>query len=189
MATFIGRLLKSCRNFARAIIKMASCVALCPAATPGFANDLRTLPRIETRAPNICSSVSPAGSFAPAGSNYKPKYHTIAHRFLDEEIGAGGVTQDMYAILDAVIDESVLTLTPYKTLTNLLSRKWIARTGRIDEFGPELYSIRPEGLLAIEFDTCAVASGFSRPRWKDRPAGASAYKDLPAKLEEFKNSK
>jgi hypothetical protein len=77
------------------------------------AHDLRVRFAAVLRTPNTCSTAVPAGPFAPPPAGYKSKYHTVGHRFLDDETGAGDVTLVMYAILDALIDESVATLKPY----------------------------------------------------------------------------
>jgi hypothetical protein len=92
----------------------------------GLAHDLRTLPIAQLRASNTCTSTTPAGPFVPVGEGYKHKYNTIAHRFLDDEIGAGDVTQEMYAILDMLIDESVAILKPYPSGLSILQAQKFA---------------------------------------------------------------
>jgi hypothetical protein len=74
------------------------------------------------------------------------------------------------------------------TITNLQGRKWIIRSERLEDFGPELYSITEEGRVAIEFDDCVRAAGFHPRAPGVRLPGASAFKDLHVKLAEFKIS-
>jgi hypothetical protein len=80
---------------------------------PASAHDLRVPFAAVLRTPNTCPSVTPAGPFGSPAPGYKPKYQTIAHRFLDNEVGAGDVTPEMYAILDTLIDQAVAQLQPY----------------------------------------------------------------------------
>ena len=81
--------------------------------TDCLAHDLRTLATAGLLNPNTCETVSPAEPFVPPANGYVRKYNTVAHRFLDEEVGAGDVNPAMYAILDTIIDESVAVLKPY----------------------------------------------------------------------------
>jgi hypothetical protein len=80
---------------------------------PASAHDLRAPFAAVQRTPNTCPSVAPAGPFTSPAPGYKPKYQTIAHRFLDDEVGAGDVTPAMYAILDTLIDEAAAQLKSY----------------------------------------------------------------------------
>jgi len=59
-----------------------------------------------------CSGYAYAPAFATAPANYKPRYATIAHSFLDSERYVGPVTPTEYAILDAVLDEAKSKLKP-----------------------------------------------------------------------------
>jgi len=59
-----------------------------------------------------CSGYSYTLAFASAPPNYTPRYHTVAHAFLDAERGIGPVTSSEYAILDAVINEAKSRLEP-----------------------------------------------------------------------------
>jgi tetratricopeptide (TPR) repeat protein len=63
--------------------------------------------------PNKCPSIVAAEPFATPSPGYQRKYNTIAHQFLDDEIGAGDVTPAMHAILDVLIDEAVANMKPY----------------------------------------------------------------------------
>jgi hypothetical protein len=62
--------------------------------------------------PNECQSSEPAAAFAAIPAPYAPRYLTIGHRLLDDELGAGAVTPAMYSILDSLIDEGLATLKP-----------------------------------------------------------------------------
>lgn len=59
-----------------------------------------------------CSAFPYSPPFASVPATYIPRYHTIAHTFLDMERGAGPVTSSEYAILDDVIDEAKKRLRP-----------------------------------------------------------------------------
>jgi hypothetical protein len=59
-----------------------------------------------------CSAYSYARPFPPAPADYKPRYHTTAHRFLDDERNVGPVSPSEYAILDAILDEARTRLKP-----------------------------------------------------------------------------
>lgn len=50
---------------------------------------------------------------ADHGSSYRRKYDTLAHRLLDDERPTGRVRPQMYAILDAIIDQARASLPPY----------------------------------------------------------------------------
>ncbi len=76
------------------------------------AHDLRARELSEVRSSNRCVQVKPADPFPTPPEGYRRKHNTIAHRFLDNEIGAGTVTPAMYAILDALIDEATGILKP-----------------------------------------------------------------------------
>jgi len=52
-------------------------------------------------------------TIAPAGADYQRKHDTIAHTLLDNERPTGQVTPQMYAVLDAVIDQARAELPPY----------------------------------------------------------------------------
>jgi hypothetical protein len=97
----------------RPMLAIAVIAALSVIPQRGLAHDLRIVPTIDLPAHNKCESVAPAGAFASHGAGYVRKYDTIGHRFLDSEVGAGDVTTAMYAILDALIDESIAVLKPY----------------------------------------------------------------------------
>jgi hypothetical protein len=92
-----------------------------------FAHDLGTMTTIgKLLNPNSCPSVTPARPFVPPTQGYVRKYNTIAHHFLDAEVGAGDVTPAMYAILDVLLDESIAALKPYPSNLSIEQAKKFA---------------------------------------------------------------
>jgi tetratricopeptide (TPR) repeat protein len=83
-----------------------------------LAHDLRAFLTDFKPADNTCLSSTPAPPMTPPADNYVRKYNTIAHKFLDEETGAGNVTLSMYAILDTIISEAAAELAPYPNSMN-----------------------------------------------------------------------
>lgn len=59
-----------------------------------------------------CSAYSYAPPFPSAPAGYVPRYHTIAHQFLDDERNVGPVTVSEYSILDSLLDEAQQRLRP-----------------------------------------------------------------------------
>lgn len=53
-----------------------------------------------------CSAYAYAPPFAAVPAGYVPRYHTVAHKLLDDERGAGPVTRSEYFILDSILDEA-----------------------------------------------------------------------------------
>jgi len=66
----------------------------------------------EPAAGRDCTGYAYAPAFATPLANYKPRFSTIAHRFLDAERDVGPVTAREYAILDSVLDEARSSLQP-----------------------------------------------------------------------------
>jgi len=59
-----------------------------------------------------CSRYDYAPPFPAAPANYKPHYHTLAQRFLNDETDTGPVTPSEYFILDSLLDEAKASLKP-----------------------------------------------------------------------------
>jgi len=77
--------------------------------------------------PNTCPMAAPAPPFPTAPQGYRRKYHTIAHRFLDSEAGAGDVTPQMYFVLDTMIADAVENLKPWPDHATLPERRAFAQ--------------------------------------------------------------
>ena len=99
-----------------ALALIVSALAFSHTATARQAVDAPTLAQARpgSLTPNTCSSATVAPPFVTPASDYRRKHNSLAHRLLDDEKGAGQVTPAMYAILDALIDETVSKLGPYR---------------------------------------------------------------------------